>query len=82
MSERKLELTEIGIGAKLTKDGRVVTVREVCKSGGRYGRGDYSNFWIPETIDGFKLEEEYGIWFPVAFEETRHHVIKNNSKTK
>lgn len=59
----------IGNSGSITfKKGDKVTVSEVIKTKRRWS--EFFNMFLPETIDGVKINEAYGIWFLSAFEET------------
>lgn len=58
---------------QVASKGEKVTIKEVVKTKGRWSRffADDSCY-IPEKIDGIKLEGKRGIWFLSAFEETKN----------
>lgn len=54
-------------GKIIFSPGDKVTVSEVLKAGGKYGK--ISGYFIPERIIGVKLKGHYGIWFNIFVEE-------------
>lgn len=55
-------------GTMLHNIGDKVTIREIIKTGGFYGK--ISGYWIEEKIIGFLFEEIYGQFSPSCFIET------------
>lgn len=57
-------------GQILHHKGDVSIIQEIAKTGGHWGK--LSGYYMEERILGFKLEGEYGLFFPSCFEETKN----------
>ncbi len=63
------DIFDIG-GWIIFTNGQKVKIKEVLKTPARWS--NFFNMYMPERIDGIKLNGHYGIWFLNTFEETKN----------